>query len=111
MALHDEAPEVCQVLGPDDLPPTRLRVIGYWIDDDRPDLPDPATFIDPDWELEERQAVANYLHAGRPTRAGCGLLTVSNLWCPEWFRGIHRWRLPVARGSSPLCVGSCCSST
>ncbi len=53
--------------------PLRLRVIGYWIDEDRPDLPDPTDFIDLTWDLDERIAVATYLNGGRPTleAGGC----------------------------------------
>jgi probable phosphoglycerate mutase len=47
-----------------------VRAIGFWIDDDRPDLPDPVAFIDAEWELDEREAVASYLSGGRPIDAG-----------------------------------------
>jgi hypothetical protein len=52
--------------------PTRLMAIGYWVDVDGPELPDPARFVDPDWDSDERRAVANYLNRGRPTNTGCG---------------------------------------
>ncbi len=66
MTAFDESNEVCQVSDTTDLPPTRLRIIGYWVDDHRPDLPDPANFIDPDWEVDERQAVAPACHVSWP---------------------------------------------
>jgi hypothetical protein len=54
------------------LPRTRLIAIGYWIDVDRPELPDPSRFVDIDWDLNERRDVASYLNGGRPTNSGCG---------------------------------------
>jgi hypothetical protein len=50
----------------------RLVAIGYWVDVDQPDLPDPANFFDVDWDLNERRAIASYLNGGRPTNTGCG---------------------------------------
>jgi hypothetical protein len=95
MTAFDESNEVCQVSDTTDLPPTRLRIIGYWVDDHRPDLPDPANFIDPDWEVDERQAVANYLNAGRPIGAGCGCSPCRICGAPNGFEeftdGVYQW--------------------
>ncbi len=77
------------------LPPMRLRIIGYWVDDDRPDLPDPANFVDPDWDPGKRQAVANYLNAGRPIGAECGCSPCRICGAPNGFEeftdGVYQW--------------------
>ncbi len=95
MSPHDESNEVCQVSETDDLPPTRLRVIGYWVDDDRPDLPDPANLIDSDWATDQRKSVANYLNAGRPIGAGCGCSPCRICGAPNGFEeftdGVFQW--------------------
>ena len=77
------------------LPSTRVKAIGYWIDDGRPDLPDPSDFIDADWVAAERQAVANYLNAGRPqsTGSGCSLCRICGLsnGFEEFTDGTYLW--------------------
>jgi hypothetical protein len=40
-----------------------LRVIGYWPSKDEPDWPDPAWFVDPQWNPTERARVAAYRSA------------------------------------------------
>ncbi len=95
MSLHDESNEVCQVSDTADLPPARLRIIGYWVDDDRPDLPDPANFVDPDWEVDERRVVASYLNAGRPIGTGrgcspCRICGASNGF-EDFTDGVFQW--------------------
>lgn len=73
----------------------RLRVIGYWIDNDRPDLPDPATLIDDDWDLDERRMVASYLNAGRPPGVGGGCSSCRICGVPNGFEdftdGVFQW--------------------
>lgn len=95
MALHDEPTEACTLRGAGDLPSVRLRIIGYWVDTDRPDLPDPETFIDADWDLAERETVANYLNAGRPIGAGCGCSPCRICGTPNGFEeftdGTYQW--------------------
>lgn len=95
VTVHDDSTEACTLCGTHDLPPARLRVIGYWIDTDRPDLPDPEKFIDADWDLTERQAVANYLNAGRPIGAGCGCSSCRICGTPNGFEeftdGTFQW--------------------
>jgi hypothetical protein len=51
---------------------TRLVAIGYWVDVDSPELPNPETFVDLAWDVNERRAIASYLNGGRPTNIGCG---------------------------------------
>ena len=41
-----------------------LRLIGYWRNEQHPELPDPNDFVDLSWDEEERLAVASYLDAG-----------------------------------------------
>jgi len=45
----------------------RPRLIGYWSDQESPQWPDVAVFIDSSWDPVERQTVVAYLSAGRPT--------------------------------------------
>ena len=40
------------------------RLIGYWRENGDPDWPDPADFVDPEWDRGERRAVALYLDSG-----------------------------------------------
>lgn len=49
---------------------TPLIATRYWVDVDRPRLPNPENLIDIEWDLKERSAVANYLNVGRPTSTG-----------------------------------------
>jgi peptidoglycan hydrolase-like protein with peptidoglycan-binding domain len=51
---------------------TRLIAIGYWVDADHPELPEPGKFVDSEWDVNERSTVASYLNVGRPTNNGCG---------------------------------------
>lgn len=73
----------------------RLRVVGYWVDDDRPDLPDPATLIDVDWDVSERRIVANFLNGGRPSGGGCGCSSCRICGAPNGFEdftdGVFQW--------------------
>lgn len=52
----------------------RLRAIGFWrsVKDERPTLPDPRDFVDPDWDARERETVVDYLRAGRRVRPQMG---------------------------------------
>lgn len=42
----------------------KRRLIGYWRENGDPDWPDPADFVDPEWDRGERRAVALYLDSG-----------------------------------------------
>jgi hypothetical protein len=70
--MHHQSTEFCTLSGSTDRLPTRVRAIGYWVDDDTPNLPDPAGLVDPGWDVTERNAVANYLNDGRPVSIGQG---------------------------------------
>jgi hypothetical protein len=49
---------------------------GYWCSLYEPTLPDPAWFVDTQWEAATRQAVIGYLHQGRSLRQYMGYS-----WC------------------------------
>jgi hypothetical protein len=89
-----------------------VKRIGYWKSDDRPDLPDPADFVDTQWDDHERDMVAWYFesaprlrtYGGPSTCRICGVENGSGmhsdgtyLW-PEGFAhyiGEHNVRPPV----------------
>jgi hypothetical protein len=49
-----------------------LRLIGYWRDDKQPQYPDPALFVDPTWDEDEREWVYAYLKYGVYVRGYLG---------------------------------------
>ena len=51
----------------------RFSVIGYWRSDREPEWPDPADFVDLEWDSDERRMVAEYLRNGLIARACMGL--------------------------------------
>lgn len=53
-----------------------LILVGYWHSKDRPDLPDPAWFIDEQWDADTRQRVIDYLKNGKVVRRYMGFS-----WC------------------------------
>jgi hypothetical protein len=74
-----------------------LRVIGYWKSKEEPFWPDPAWFVDPDWAVEERNAVLRYLRSPEDAVASagyswcrfrCGERTTG---CMEYTDGFWRW--------------------
>jgi hypothetical protein len=95
MNMHHRSAEVCKLSNPADRLPTRVRAIGYWMDDDVPNLPDPAVFVDPDWDVNERIAVASYLNGGRPVSLGCGCSPCRMCGAPNGFEdftdGVFQW--------------------
>lgn len=52
-----------------------VRIIGYWRSDRRPDLPDPADFIDSEIDDDRRGRLASYLNSGTLAAAFLGLST------------------------------------
>lgn len=72
MSLQNESSAACAISGGAALPSLSMRIIGYWVDIDRPNLPDPAEHVDLDWERSERETVACYLNGGRPVTIGSG---------------------------------------
>ncbi len=81
--------------------PSRVRAIGYWIDSDNPELPDPAAFIDPTWDLNERTAIARYLNAGRQVTINCGCSPCRICGAANGFDdftdGVFQWPEGLAR--------------
>jgi len=51
----------------------RLILIGYWKGPRDPRWPDPQAFVDPSWDAEEREDVADYLRYGMVSGAFMGL--------------------------------------
>ena len=75
--------------------PSRVRAIGYWIDSDNNELPHPAAFIDPTWDLNERTAVAKYLNVGRQVmtssgRSPCRICRAANGF-DDFTDGVFQW--------------------
>lgn len=75
-----------------------LILIGYWHSHLEPHFPDPAWFIDPEWDVVERGQVIAYLKAGQPMpyasmglswcRFRCG---INNLGSGEFSDGKYVW--------------------
>ena len=91
--------------------PSPLRLIGYWRNDDNPEYPDPAGFVDPEWDDRDRHMVWWYLLSGTrgPACMGystcriCGEVNGSAEYSDDtfaWPEGLahyvqeHRVRLP-----------------
>lgn len=95
MSLQNESSAVCAISSEAALPSLSMRVIGYWVDIDRPNLPDPAEYVDLDWKRSERETVASYLNGGRPVTIGsgcspCRICGASNGF-EEFTDGIYQW--------------------
>jgi hypothetical protein len=50
----------------------RFVRIGYWRSDQAPSLPDPKRFVDPNWDVAERETVTDYVRRGLVARAYLG---------------------------------------
>lgn len=89
-----------------------VRLVGFWRSDARPDLPDPAALVDPEWSGWERDELVYYLSGGSCGRAymgysicricgernGSGELTDGTYLWPEGLRHYvaeHNVRLPA----------------
>lgn len=74
----------------------QLIRIGYWKGENSEDMPDPADFVDHDWDEDERSATSSYLWSGTLARACmgyspcrmCGHRNNGNL---EYTDGIYIW--------------------
>lgn len=53
-----------------------IRLIGYWHSDQAPHWPDPARFVDPDWDPLQRATISNYLRTASIPCAAAGFS-----WC------------------------------
>lgn len=49
-----------------------LTSIGYWRNDEYPELPNPADLVDPEWDEDKRMAVSGYLASGTIRTAWMG---------------------------------------
>lgn len=50
-----------------------LCLIGYWRNDQHPELPDPRDLIDSSWDRSDRNVVVQYFRLGTHARAFMGL--------------------------------------
>jgi hypothetical protein len=72
-----------------------LRLIGYWRSDQHPEYPDPAGFVDPSWDDDERQRVGSYVAHGTLGRTSLGWSTCR--FCgedngdSEFTDGVYAW--------------------
>lgn len=62
-----------------------LRPIGYWIDHDQPDLPDPQKLVDPCWDTDERRRVAAVLGSAATHQPGEGCSLCRICGAPNGF--------------------------
>jgi hypothetical protein len=74
----------------------QLIRIGYWHGDRSPDMPNPADFVDPDWDEDERDITSGYLSSGTIARAymgysPCRLCSDRNNGDREFTDGIYIW--------------------
>jgi len=53
-----------------------LKVVGYWYDGFELWLPDPSVFVDPSWEIRDRDRIVGYLRSGVRIREYLGFS-----WC------------------------------
>lgn len=51
----------------------KLVLIGYWAGERAPGWPSPAEFVDPGWDADERDVVADYLRRGFVARSYMGV--------------------------------------
>ena len=72
-----------------------MRLIGYWRNEQHPELPDPAAFVDESWDEDERHVVALYYTRGTIARtfvgySRCRLCGVNN-GAAEHTDGVYAW--------------------
>ncbi|MEW5816159.1 MAG: hypothetical protein AB1798_12290 [Spirochaetota bacterium] len=72
-------------------------IIGYWKSEDSPFWPDPAWFVDSNWDYKERSQVCDYLTSFEPFACYAGLswcrfrCKAKCVGCAEYTDGIWRW--------------------
>ena len=74
----------------------KLTLLGYWHSEDHPEWPDPAGFVDPEWDDLERQSTSWYLASGTIARAcmgysPCRLCSKSQNGNLEYTDGVFIW--------------------
>ena len=77
-----------------------LHPIGYWMDHDQPDLPDPAELVDHSWNPRERQLVAAVLGAAATHRPGEGCSICRICGAPNGFLDLSDGRYVWPEGLS-----------
>ncbi|MFN8167523.1 MAG: hypothetical protein U0S36_01920 [Candidatus Nanopelagicales bacterium] len=74
---------------------SRLVLIGYWRSREQLDWPDPADFIDSEWDQAERDLVASYLSTGFVPWAAMGYSACRICGRPngsvEFSDGVYVW--------------------
>lgn len=72
-----------------------MRLIGYWKDEQHPNLPDPASLVDATWDQDERIVVSAYFVRGTVARAFMGLspcrICGVNNGSVEYTDGVYLW--------------------
>jgi hypothetical protein len=77
--------------------PMDVKLIGYWRNESDPSWPDPAWFVDEQWDVNARQLVADYLRAGTVYCVACGVswcrfrCGVSGVGSAEQTDGVYVW--------------------
>lgn len=76
------------------------KLIGYWRDEQHPELPDPVQLIDADWDKDEQDVVATYLESGTLALAmmghsKCRICGVENGFA-EFTDGVMVWPTGLA---------------
>jgi hypothetical protein len=76
-------------------PVETLRLVGYWCSPGDDTYPDPAAWVDPAWDRNERLLVATYLMSGTLRRAYMGYSTCRicgrDNGASEYSDGVYAW--------------------
>ncbi|WP_405063754.1 hypothetical protein OG474_19470 [Kribbella sp. NBC_01505] len=71
------------------------RLIGYWRNDEHPEYPDPADWVDDSWDADERHMVWAYLSSGTMVVAYMGLspcrICGKNNGALEFADDVYQW--------------------
>jgi len=74
---------------------TERRLLGYWRNDEHPEYPDPAAFVDNTWDRQERHEVWSYLSSGTMAAAYMGLspcrICGEHNGALEFTDGVYQW--------------------
>jgi len=72
-----------------------LRLIGYWRNEQHPELPDPGVLVDESWDDDDRHVVAVYYARGTVARSFMGYspcrLCGMNNGAVEYTDGVYAW--------------------
>lgn len=75
--------------------PTLIR-IGYWRSEQRPALPHPSRFVDPSWDVDERDLTIEYQRGGLPVvhmmgYSACRMCELKENGTSEFTDGTYLW--------------------